>query len=390
MKRFRAIEGLRGWLAWTVVFSHLVLTSGLYAKGLGPAAVLAGQYAVLAFVIISGFVITHLVVEREEPYGTYLLRRFMRLFPLFAVTCIIGFFTSDVYATTVSNVPWASNPSSSRYIALVTGVARSDHEFFWLHVLAHLSMLHGAINSSVLPFSQYAFNAPAWSISLEWQFYLIAPLVISLARRWETLLWLAMATAVLEFAYQFGLFGSFDLPAFLPGAAGYFGLGIASRIAYPKIIGTIRHPKSIFALSLVLLPLGWSVAPLLVWAIVFIGLVLSRDDAAKDTFTRVYHYAFESHISTYLGSRSYSVYLCHWPILAICHALWLGVFPTAFHVTTFLGVSIMVVPLTLLISEGFYRSIERPGILLGSRLARRNKTATLATKERVNIRGLDA
>jgi peptidoglycan/LPS O-acetylase OafA/YrhL len=52
MKRFIAIEGLRGWLAWAVVFSHLTQTSGIYAKGFGPAP---GNFAVLVFIMVSGF-----------------------------------------------------------------------------------------------------------------------------------------------------------------------------------------------------------------------------------------------------------------------------------------------------------------------------------------------
>jgi peptidoglycan/LPS O-acetylase OafA/YrhL len=65
MGKLVAIEGLRGWLAWTVVFSHLAMTAGIYAKGLGLPA-----------------------VHADCALGdcTYLLHRFMRLFPLFAVT----------------------------------------------------------------------------------------------------------------------------------------------------------------------------------------------------------------------------------------------------------------------------------------------------------------
>lgn len=67
MTRFTALEGLRGWLAWTVVLCHLAMTSDIHAKGLGPAAVEAGRAAVFVFMILSGFVITHLVIVRPEP-----------------------------------------------------------------------------------------------------------------------------------------------------------------------------------------------------------------------------------------------------------------------------------------------------------------------------------
>jgi peptidoglycan/LPS O-acetylase OafA/YrhL len=366
MKKFTAIEGLRGWLAWTVVLSHLAMTSGIYAKGIGYAAETAGTFAVFIFVIISGFVITHLVIERPEPYNIYLLRRFMRIFPLFALTCVMGYFTSDIYAETLSHLPW-----TARYGKLFSNIAQSDHRFFWAHVLAHLTMLHGAISDTLLPFSQYAFNPPAWSLSLEWQFYLIAPFAVIAAREPRTLVWLAFSIAIVEFAYELGFLGNFPSASFLPGAAGYFALGIASRLAYTKIIGAVRQPRVIFALFLLLIPLGWTAVPLLAWALVFTGLVLDRTDARTESFAQAYSYAMESRIATYFGSRSYSVYLSHMPIIAVCHSLWLAVFPMAFHVFTLLGVSVMVIPTTLIVSELLYRNVERPGMAFGALLADR-------------------
>ncbi|WP_425908312.1 acyltransferase family protein [Nitrobacter sp. TKz-YC02] len=89
-RTFAAIEGLRSGLAWAVVFSHLAYFSNL-SGGIAPTLKATGLPAVLVFLTIGGFVITHPVIERPEPYGVYLLRRFMRIFPLFAVTCATGF-----------------------------------------------------------------------------------------------------------------------------------------------------------------------------------------------------------------------------------------------------------------------------------------------------------
>ena len=369
MKRFIAIEGLRGWLAWAVVFSHLTQTSGIYAKGFGPAP---GDFAVLVFIIISGFVIAHLVIERPEPYGTYLVRRLMRIFPVFAVTCLIGYFTYDIHALALSRVPWKTDESVANIIRL----ARSNHEFFWAHVLAHLTMLHGVISNSVLPFSQYAFSAPAWSLSLEWQFYLVAPLVITLARQPRNLIWLVIGVAALEISYRLHWLGEFQSPSFLPAVAGYFGVGIASRISYPAIAGTLRFPGIIFALLLILVPLTWDAIPILVWVFVLTGLVVNWPDA--DPLSRAYRFVLESRAATYFGSRSYSVYLCHPALIAICHLLWTDLFPLASRAITFFALSAMVVPLTIITAELLYRSIERPGIALGSWLARR-KVEGIAT-----------
>jgi peptidoglycan/LPS O-acetylase OafA/YrhL len=379
MRRFYAIEGLRGWLAWAVVLSHIAQTSDVYAKGLGPAMGRAGHAAVLVFVVISGFVITHLVITRPEPYRIFLLRRFMRIFPLFAVTCVAGFYTNDIHAVTVSRVSWAADPAFAEQVTAFTGIAHSDHDFFWANALAHLTLIHGAISETLLPYSLYAFNTPAWSLSLEWQFYLIAPLAIMLARQQRTVVWLALAIAVVESAYQFGWLGLFSLPSFLPGAAGYFALGMASRLVHPIIVGTVRYPNMIFALCIVLIPLGADAVPILVWTLVMTGLLLSPAVTDASTFVRIYQRFLESRVATYFGSRSYSTYLCHWPIIVVCHALWLALIPMASRASTFFAVAAMAVPLTLIVSELLYRGIEQPGMALGAWLVRRSEPVAMTS-----------
>jgi peptidoglycan/LPS O-acetylase OafA/YrhL len=298
----------------------------------------------------------------------------MRIFPLFAVMCIIGFFTNDLHTATLARVSWANAPSTFHVETLYADIARSNHEFLLAHALAHLTMLHGMISNTVLPFSQFAMNSPAWSLSLEWQFYLIAPFAIALARRPRAYVWIATAIVILETAYQLGVLGEFRGPSFLPGAAGFFAVGIASRFAYPAIAGRLRHPSIIFALVLILLPLcGWDAVPLLIWGLVFAGLALDRGDADTASFAGNFRRCLENPLATYFGSRSYSIYLCHLPVIAICHALWLEILPFAGRPATFFGVSAMVVPLTILAAELLYRGIERPGIALGSRLARKNE-----------------
>ena len=370
MKKFLAIEGLRGWLAWAVVVCHLVQTSDLYAKGLGPVLVQMGLLSVLIFIIISGFVITHLIVERPEPYGAYLVRRFMRIFPLFAVTCIIGFFTNDIHAAALARVAWANAPSTYHAEKLFADISHSNHEFLLAHALAHLTMLHGVISNAVLPFSQFAFNSPAWSLSLEWQFYVVAPFVLVLVGRRLTLVWFALAIAVLEGAYQVGALGDFRTGSFLPGAAGFFALGIASRLIYPSVTGMIQKPGAILATCLVLLPLcGWDAVPLLIWVLIFVGLILDRSNTEGASFARTYARWLESPAAIYFGSRSYAVYLAHLPIIAVCHWVWLDILPLASRTTTFFGVSAMVIPLTVLTAELLHRAIERPGIAMGARFA---------------------
>jgi len=68
----------------------------------------------------------------------------------------------------------------------------------------------------------------------------------------------------------------------------------------------------------------------------------------------------------------------HLPVVSVCLAIWLRMDPDALQVATFFGVSAMAIPLTILVAEFLYRGIERPGIALGSRLARRRKFVATA------------
>jgi peptidoglycan/LPS O-acetylase OafA/YrhL len=363
--KFNAIEGLRGWLAWIVVFAHLSFVSGIYAKSPGAFFGRLGLPAVLMFIIISGFVITHLIVERPEPYRSYLIRRFMRIFPLFAITCAVGVFTFDLQATTLAQTAYESG-----FAATVAEMARSNHDFFWGHVLAHLTMLHGAISDhGFLPYSEHAFNIPAWSVSLEWQFYIVAPFVILSIRRPGGMFAVAAAVALLTVASRAEAFGSFDNPSFLPAAAGYFAVGIASRLFYPTIARAACHQAVVAALAIVLLPIcNRDTAPLLLWAVVLSGLTLAPADATP--FARLYRAALESRAPVYWGSRSYSVYLGHMPVIALCHLLWITIWPATGSTATFVGVTVLAVPATMIAAELLYRWIERPGIALGARMAR--------------------
>ena len=357
-------------LAWAVVFSHLVYFSDIYTHGFGALISHLGRPAVLIFVIVSGFVITHAIVERPERYRSYLTRRFMRIFPLFAITSAIGYFACDVQVLTLARVAY-SGDSDFDFVPLVNGIASSNHQNLWLHVLAHLTMMHGAISDGALPFSAYAFNIPAWSISLEWQFYVIAPFVLMIIIRHKFLIPAAIALAVIEGAFGARLFGHFYQPSFLPAAATYFAIGIACRLIYPSIAGSTRYPIGIAALIIImLLPIsGVPIASVLVWMLVYLGLIVGREGSSDSFFVQVHRRLWENPVILYFGSRSYSIYLTHIPTITLCHFVWIRLKPLAGPLETFVALSIMTVPVTMIAAELLYRSVERPGIALGSRIA---------------------
>lgn len=311
MKRFEAIEGLRGWLAWAVVLSHLTYVSGFNLPGLSQFFRMIGLPAVLIFIVISGFVITHLIVEKQDPYPSYLVQRFARIFPLFVVTCFVGFFTNDLLATALASRDFPD----PQFANVVQGVAASNHDYFWKHFLAHAMMLHGAIPNKFLPYSEYAFNMPSWSISLEWQFYVLAPLaVFALRSRTHVLVPFAVTVALCDFAARKWFYGTVQ-PGALPFAAEYFAVGMCSRLAYPSVQGRAWLGLAL-ASALVLFPLSAELRPILVWVVVFFGLA-NKNLERPGAIVRIYAAALKRPLALYFGSRSYSIYLCHFPVISV-------------------------------------------------------------------------
>jgi peptidoglycan/LPS O-acetylase OafA/YrhL len=174
------LEGLRAWLALWVALGHGLQTSGYLTLSGAKRFLLAGDAAVHVFVILSGFVITHLLLGKAELYLEYLWRRFWRLYPAFLICCLIGYLIMGGWKDMISAVAWAGDPYWAPYKSSVAEIADQTLGKPIEHGVLHLTMLHGLIPTELLPRAPMTYLPAAWSISLEWQFYLVAPLVIYL------------------------------------------------------------------------------------------------------------------------------------------------------------------------------------------------------------------
>jgi peptidoglycan/LPS O-acetylase OafA/YrhL len=370
LPRYIAIDGLRAWMAWVVVISH-VAQQGLTAAGLGPLLLLdPGGQAVDVFIIISGFVITHLLIERPGPYISYIIPRFMRLFPAFLVCCALGQITYMI-AARIGTPAWFEPLHGSGYRALL------DH--YPSHVLAHLTMLHGALPNNILPQSQYAFLPPGWSVSLEWQFYLIAPAIIWLAQSRNRAILLVIAVIVCGVCYHEALKPLWERPSFIAAAAKMFLIGIGCRFAAPALAGTVNYVAAIgIGIGFTVLWIGS--ASVAVWLVIYAFIL--RSDAPRSgvdaAYERTAKALLESAPAQFLAERSYSTYLLHWPILTMIGAVATsrGVLP-GWHLV---GLMLLAVPLTLLLQEPLYRYVEVPGRAIGKRLTVRYGTRPTVEK----------
>ncbi len=371
MYRFSGFDGLRGWLAWTVVLCHVAFFTGLMQrypmlKPLQPA----GDLAVSIFIILSGFVITHLVLAKAEPYGTYIKRRFLRIFPIYGVALALGFVTTFLNFHTFLDAPPADVFPMTEVGRLALQRHALDGSGLWTNLGLHLVMLHGAVSSNVVFESMYAFLRPAWSLSLEWQFYLLAPFLIWAAVRKGASIILAAITIAAYAAFVRGHLGNFVVPSFLPGAGLLFAVGIASCV----IVGDKKTRASRIALAVITLAcLYWYAhnhtvrLALLVWIVFLTASVLrSRPDAIGRRIAAVYDPLFSAQWITSIGLASYSTYLLHVPILQLMQ--WLAVRQLGLGA---IGANALAVVgslvLTFVLSKITFRWIETPCINLGKR-----------------------
>jgi len=179
--RARLMDVLRGLLASWVVLHHVVLVGG-FNPDIYPWRVFVhhGQEPVLVFFILSGFAITKALQQRPQRWLSFLIARLWRIYPAYLAALAIGIAVvmyTEYHAWLLPTLaglqitPWAVDE----------GVPHGPH------ILLHLVQMHGLTPSGWLPHVDTSLVAPGWSLSTEFQFYVLAPLLIALLLRpWVT------------------------------------------------------------------------------------------------------------------------------------------------------------------------------------------------------------
>jgi peptidoglycan/LPS O-acetylase OafA/YrhL len=375
--RLSELDALRGFLSWWVVICHITLLSGVHYETLPRVAriIVIGRYPVDVFVILSGFVITKLLAEKQEGYRVFILRRFMRLFPVFAVTTLIAIFMRPlIWSILAAAWPPDFSPSGNEQWD-------SETHHFWAHTLAHLPMLHGAIPQTLLPYSAQAFLPPAWSISLEWQYYLIAPLLVFISTRFVPLGWFLLVIAQILILFWFGplMDDIFPIHSFLPQKLLLFLTGGFCYWIFVETRGKHRDLpwRVLFFLTPTVLWFTLSI-PLAIWTAAF-ALILGGEGARGISPLKA--------VATLpwiqrLGEISYSTYLIHFCCIWIVKATILQIAPQISVAEMLLGMLTFAVPLTFISSEFLFRFIEKPGIQMGKRLTRESCRADFGSSKK--------
>lgn len=365
-EHFKAVEGLRGYLALWVAIGHGLQLSGLFNLGGVASILLQTDVPVKVFMILSGFVITNLLIQKEEPYRGYIVRRAFRLYPIYIVGCTLGYLVMPLWRDIALNPTMNGINGWPDYAGNVLAIVDQTLNNTLPHLLAHLFMLHGAIPTSILPQSAMTFLPAAWSISLEWQFYLLAPLLILNGRpvvRAVTLTLLIVGYVL----FSKGALGQYSDMSMILEASAYFAIGIASRLMYPLIKSDRANLYYVF-LMIVLIGLFYlrRELSLIVWALVFSFICISE---RQSKLARVYEFFLEGRLPLLVGGASYSVYLLHRPIQVFLGYGALQVLGGGQYVVLLSQILAIVVVIPLAIVSHDY--VEKPGIRLGKLVANR-------------------
>jgi peptidoglycan/LPS O-acetylase OafA/YrhL len=362
MKRLECLDGLRGVLAVYVMLGHVAPFAMIPIWIAQPLS--HGGAAVDVFFILSGLVI----VQSLESFGWrgrgFLIARAARTFPVYLAMLALAV-AVQALPTDFARLPWIGADSPARDIWSV-GWPRA-----WVAELAaHLTMTHGLLPDAIVPGAWVSFLGSAWSLSTEWQFYVLALLVgarigprmavVFLCLAAGGLLWHATAPPEWQFSR-----------AFLPNKAQYFALGIVSagvvRGGATWKCGAARYGVVLAAALAICAVQGGAdkLLPPLVWT-VCLAAQLRPDFGVLRPVARV----LRSRVLLWLGALSYCIYLTNEPVhkmLGLGLAAVVGGDSMLFTALWLPG----AVLLPLLLSAGLHAWIEVPALRWGRAYARK-------------------
>jgi peptidoglycan/LPS O-acetylase OafA/YrhL len=361
---FPGLDGLRAIMALWVLFGHTGNFMGWQLGAYAPAwakPMLLTSVPVNVFICLSGFVIFQMMRQRRwTNYRDYLTQRGRRILPIYWVAMMLSFVMIDFRLDLKTIVPWYA-PAAVQAAQAQAAVLQ---EFLWHHVAAHVVLAHGLIPEVMLPRSSEAILAPAWSLSLEWQFYLIAPLLYFWIARGALhflglVLLLGAASLTLPLS-DHGLTAAFFLVSWP-----YFALGWLSSRLLDSMSQATRSEASMLALGFgvaVATALGTSsdtratLLSIAIWALAWLACCMPQ---RAGLWGRAVRALLGHRFLVATGKRSYSLYLMHVLVLDVmAYVLIRTGLLNASSAAGFLTLLIPTLVMTLLVTWFTYTMIE--------------------------------
>jgi Predicted acyltransferases len=355
-------EGLRGLMAIWVVLGHVANSLGVFYGGNIPVImkmVVMTNIPVDVFIALSGFAISTLISREWLGYKQYMCGRFFRIYPVYIVLFLMSLALYMPHLNGVINSPVA--PDS--YVSAMRKMFDSYNEHTLVHIVSHLFLLHGLIPDSVVYGAGGSILGQAWSLSLEWQFYLIAPFILLVVnRKWFLIpLMLLICVFLSKMLSYYGL--TFSYGAFLINKIWFFFFGISlslllsgqKRLAVLYLLGAfcgvfcVENVKGFLLSSCI-------------WLMITSSILAYRGHLS---FLRALATPFSSFMNAkfvqLLGRLSYIVYLSHVIVMDLVHRFIVANFGhLSFSFLNFIALSLVILITTLFVSYAIMIFIEQP------------------------------
>ncbi|WP_176330980.1 acyltransferase family protein [Burkholderia vietnamiensis] len=355
------IEALRGIAVVLAIVSHL--GNLLYwTDGIEQSQV-AFWGGVDIFFAISGFVIAKAFAGRvrsARAQGKFFrgvvafwVRRIFRIWPtawlwiILALVMSVAFNRTAVFGTPDANM--------SDLIAIVANVSNVH----FARCLDQTALLCGN-------------NGQYWSLAVEEQFYLLFPLLVLLPRKWfgclAALVVVGWQSALMAMHWQSPYLYLMRVDSIFLGVSVAYFAGMASYQKWRPTWAANRFAAPLILLALLMAPVHTSEYRPYTMMVSIAGAIL----VWLASYNRGYILADGTlrRVLTWIGTRSFALYLAHNPVFLFTRELWSRIEPgTAFdhaYAVPFLATAI---PLMLVLADLNYRLIESPLRRLGARLA---------------------
>ncbi|WP_284854074.1 acyltransferase family protein [Corynebacterium sp. MSK072] len=357
LRQVKGLDGLRGLAVLAVVFYHFF-----------DDALPGGYLGVDMFFVLSGFLITSLLVREYRTSGTislkdFWVRRFRRILP--AAVAVLVFCTAIV--------AWVGGD-------LAVGLRQ---QFFGTLFFVN-NWTQIATSQSYFADNEIQVFAHYWSLAVEEQFYLIWPLlmlgIFRISSRQPRRLPVVVASVLglASFAAMWFIFTPGEDPTRVYYGTDTHAFGLLTGAVLSLLVTSTKSDPN--ADSWASSGKVETRAAGIIGFLALIGYVaqlfLMPDDAeftyrgglfltsilgALMVWGVIHEYGpmtplFRTKVSRWLGQRSFSLYLWHWPVIMILEALFHG--NQNSENTWILG--LVAVPISLILSEISYQFIENP------------------------------
>lgn len=327
MKRIPSLDGLRAISILLVLVGHLTNQPG---RGHAPFLLEYAVFGVRVFFVLSGFLITTLLMEEKERTGGISLIDFYRR-RLFRITP-----PAFVFMVVISATCWRA-------------LSRADLICAWTYTVDFLKADHAG-----------AVVGHLWSLSVEEQFYLLWPVLLVLFWRHRVKILIASLCIAPLFRLFFLLRGDHNLagiafPCVQDALASGCLLALHRDKLNPRLLDRFAFPLAVFTMILPVVHHPRAVDRLLTPTLMNVGIALLIDHCIRKRYA-----ALNWGPVIWVGMLSYSLYLWQQPFL---NTWWQHAW-TAF-------------PLNLVLAFGCaissYYLVERPSLALRRTLEQRKR-----------------